>query len=71
MSLIGNKTQMALIDAFVADLEKFLGVGRQVVSFEELWDRTSPPEAKGASFRDYMNHVRRRFNSVPGLWCKS
>lgn len=59
ISLIRNKTQVALIDSFVADLEKYLGVEHKKVSCVELWDKDPPAEADGASCHEYMKDASR------------
>ncbi|KAL8364203.1 hypothetical protein RB601_009782 [Gaeumannomyces tritici] len=62
ISLIRNKTQVALIDSFVADLEKYLGVEHKKVSCVEFWDKDPPAEAHGASCQEYMKDAgRNRF----------
>jgi hypothetical protein len=57
MSLITNKDQLKIIDNFVADLEKSMGVKHKRVSFNEAWDSDRPEEAKGESLQDYMKDV--------------
>ena len=57
MSKISNAEQVAIIDKFVADLEASLGVQREKVSFEEVWNSSPPPEAQGLSFEDYMHNA--------------
>jgi len=59
MSLITNKDQLKIIDNFVADLEKSLGVKHKRVSFNEVWDSDPPEEAKGESLQEYMKDVSR------------
>jgi hypothetical protein len=59
MSLITNKDQLKIIDNFVADLEKSLGVKHKRVSFNEVWDSDPPEEVKGESLQEYMKDVSR------------
>ena len=57
MPLITDKDQLKIIDNFVADLEKSLGVKHNRVSFNEVWDSDPPEEAKGESLQEYMKDV--------------
>ncbi|KAF2108478.1 amidase signature domain-containing protein [Lophiotrema nucula] len=59
MNLIGNKEQMKVIDAYVADLETSLGIRHQRLSFNEVWVTNPPVEANGASLQEYMKDVSR------------
>jgi len=52
MSLITNKDQLKIIDNFVADLEKSLGVKHKRVSFNEGWGSDRPEEVKGESLQE-------------------
>jgi hypothetical protein len=58
MALISNKVQLDVIDAFVKDLEASLGVAHQKISFNELWDLTTPEAAQGMSLQEFMKDVR-------------
>ena len=57
MASIINKTQLAMVDSFVADLEFSLGVEHRKISFESLWNDTPPTEADGQGLREYMKNV--------------
>jgi hypothetical protein len=57
MSLISNKAQIAVIDAFAKDLESSLGVVQERISFKELWESTAPKEANSLSLDEYMEGV--------------
>ncbi|KAK3943635.1 amidase signature domain-containing protein [Diplogelasinospora grovesii] len=59
MSLISNKVQNDVIDAFVRDLESSLGVAHERISFNELWDSTTPEAANGMSLQEYMKDASR------------
>lgn len=58
LSLITNEHQKQLIDNFVIDLEKSLGVKHVKMSFDEFWDADPPADAKGDSLLEYMKDVR-------------
>lgn len=62
MSLIANKHQKQLIDDFVIDLEKSLGVKHVKMSFDKVWDADPPKEAKGDTLLEYMKDVRFLFS---------
>lgn len=57
MSLISNQAQLALIDEFVADLEKSLGVKHERLSFEQLWSAHPPKAAGDLSLQAFMKDV--------------
>ncbi|EED16514.1 conserved hypothetical protein [Talaromyces stipitatus ATCC 10500] len=59
ISLITNEHQKQLIDDFVIDLEKSLGVKHVEMSFDEVWDANPPADAKGASLLEYMKDAGR------------
>ncbi|KAK4201320.1 amidase signature domain-containing protein [Triangularia verruculosa] len=59
MSLITNKTQLDVIDAFVHDLKSSLGVSAEKVSFDELWDSAPPEAAEGLSLQEFMKDASR------------
>ncbi|KAK4222507.1 amidase signature domain-containing protein [Podospora fimiseda] len=48
-----------LIDEFVNDLESSLGVTHEKVSFNELWNSTTPEAAKGLSLQEFMRDASR------------
>ncbi|KAI8940908.1 hypothetical protein NX059_002166 [Plenodomus lindquistii] len=51
--------QMALIDAFVENLEDSLHIKHQKLSFEEVWAADPPHEADGATLTEYMKDASR------------
>lgn len=60
MKAISSDAQSKVIGSFVRDLESSLGVSRENISFEELWDSEPPTEARGETFEEYMRDVSRR-----------
>lgn len=50
--------QMTLIESFVQDMEKFLGVKRTEVSLAQLWQKTRPNSAAGIDLPEYLKTVR-------------
>ena len=52
---VENKVQMQLIDAFLADLAKYLGAYIRKVSIASLWEETRPDVADGQSVHDYLS----------------
>jgi hypothetical protein len=59
MSTISNTEQVAIVDQFVADLEVFLGVKQEKISFEKVWSFNPPPEAEGSTLQEYMQDASR------------
>ncbi|KAK0701218.1 amidase signature domain-containing protein [Apiosordaria backusii] len=59
MSVISNKTQLDVIDKFVEDLESSLGVPAEKVSFNDLWESTTPGAANGLSLQEFMKDASR------------
>ncbi|KAH8780104.1 amidase signature domain-containing protein [Diaporthe sp. PMI_573] len=59
MSIITNKVQLAIIDDFVHDLETYMGIRHEKVSFNELWSISPPKAAGNLSLEDYMKDVSR------------
>ena len=59
MDMIGNEQQRALLDAFVADLEKAFGVKHERISFKEAWQTNPPWQADGQSLPEYMKDASR------------
>lgn len=64
MSLITNQTQLGLIDEFVADLETWLGVEHEKVSFEQLWASHPPVAAGSMSLQAFMKDVSGTFDHI-------
>ncbi|PMD16757.1 amidase signature enzyme [Hyaloscypha hepaticicola] len=62
MSFITNKDQLKIIDNFVADLEKSLGVKQKRVSFNEVWDSDRPEEAKGETRNSFFHDDYHNFD---------
>lgn len=50
---------MKIIDSFVTDLEKSIGVVHERTSFEGTWDLEPPPEAGDLSLQEYMKDASR------------
>ncbi|KAF2205659.1 amidase signature enzyme [Delitschia confertaspora ATCC 74209] len=59
MRVIKNEEQIRIIDSFVTDLEIFLGVSSERISFDESWDSVPPPEAGGLRLQEYMKDASR------------
>jgi hypothetical protein len=59
MNMISNTEQMKIIDSFVTDLEKSLGVAQERMSFEGTRDLEPPPEAGNLSIQEYMKNASR------------
>ena len=57
ISTVSNHDQLKIIDAFVADLEAFLNVKRDVMSFNAIWEACPPVAAMGAGLQEYMQDV--------------
>jgi len=36
-------------------LEKYLGVSREVINITEKWDKNPPPQGKGKTIREFLN----------------
>ena len=51
---VQNTMQMEIVDRFVSDLERYLGVVIFKVSIASLWDKDPPLEGKGQSVEDYL-----------------
>lgn len=59
MKSIWNQAQLRVLARFLDDLENTLDVGREEVSFERLWDRNPPWEARGETHDVYTEDVAR------------
>ena len=58
MRLVTNSQQLKIIESFVNDLEKTMNVKQTRLSFEDIWTRSPPLEAGGASLSTYTKSVR-------------
>jgi hypothetical protein len=39
-------------------LERYLGVLREVINIAEIWDKSPPPEGEGKTIKEFLNKVR-------------
>ena len=51
---VQNIMQMDIVDLFISDLERYLGVVIIKVSITSMWDQDPPLEGKGQSVEDYL-----------------
>lgn len=54
---IANQAQQELVEEFVADLEKTLGVQKTEVSIKELWAKKTSEEANSSDIEEYLKDV--------------
>ena len=52
-----NMAQTKLVDSFVQDLERLLGVKRTKVCLAEMWRDTAPDSVRGIELPDYLKTV--------------
>lgn len=57
MALITNRDQLQLVGKFVSDLEASFGVKRRTVSFNGLWNASTPSQAGEQTLQEYMKDV--------------
>ncbi|KAF2836307.1 amidase signature enzyme [Patellaria atrata CBS 101060] len=67
INLIQNNDQVAIVDKFVVDLEKSMGVLHEKISFEKVWKNCPPSEAQGLSlyFDAFRADYEERFKKEP------
>lgn len=46
--------QQAMTDVFVEQVEKFLGVSKECISLQDLWEQSRPPLAEGKSLAAFL-----------------
>ena len=54
--------QRQIVQSFISDMEKALGVTSQPISIQDAWRDAPPPEAKGQTLTRYLNAEVRRPN---------